>query len=511
MLSQISNTQKLFVMVGVMLALFLSSLDQMIVVTALPRIVKDLNGLEHLSWVVTSYLLSSTVIVPIYGKLSDLYGRKIFIILAIAIFLIGSILSGISQNMFQLIAFRAIQGIGGGAIFANAFAIVGDLFAPAQRGKWQGLIGGVFGLSSIIGPTLGGYLTDNFSWRWNFFINIPIGILAVLVIYFLMPKIVHDIKDKSVDYSGAFFVSIAIISFLLGLVGIQSDADIISQFLLFATAAVSLAVFILVEIDAKDPIIPLDLFKNSIFSISAILLLLISFGMFGSILFIPLFAQIVLGVSATSSGAILTPMMLSVVLGSIISGQIISRLGKYRFLTTLGIGIVIIGLFLLSKMSVSTTQGELVTRMIITGVGLGLTMPVFILAVQNAFDHSRLGVVTASTQLFRSIGAVLGVTLLGSFMNIKLKDKLPGFFEQIQNVQDISASNIQIPGGAAIVAKIKAAFASSITEIFFIEIFILLLAFVISFFLKEIPLRKTHQEGFSTVGRELAAEEGTLS
>lgn len=514
MLSQIPTTQKVFVMAGVMLAMFLASLDQMIVVTALPQIVRELKGLEHLSWVVTAYLLSSTVIVPIYGKLSDIYGRKIFILFAILIFLAGSILSGISQNMFQLIVSRAIQGIGGGAIFANAFAIIGDLFPPAERGKWMGLIGGVFGLSSVIGPSLGGYLTDNLSWRWNFFINIPIGVLALIVIYFLMPKIIHEVKDKSIDFAGAFFLSVALLSFLLGLVGIQSGSDFVSQFLLFATAVVSAAIFIIIEREVNSPILPLSLFKNSIFSVSSVLVFLTAFGMFGSILFIPIFAQIVLGVSATSSGAILTPMMLSVVGGSIVSGQVISRLGKYKIMSILGIGIVIFSLYLLSKMTVSTTQEELVVRMIITGVGLGLTMPVFTLAVQNAFEYSKLGVVTASSQLFRSLGAVVGVTLLGSLLNLKLKDKLPGVFDQIQNmqnVQNINPSQAQNPMFASVLLKIKSAFASSISEIFFIEIFILTFAFVIAFFLKEIPLRKTHHEGIAEVGRELAAEEGSFS
>lgn len=513
MLSQISTTQKLLVMVGVMLAMFLASLDQTIVVTSLPRIVRDLNGLEHLSWVITSYMLSSTIVVPIYGKLSDIYGRKIFILSAVVIFLIGSVLSGISQNMFQLILSRAIQGIGGGAIFANAFAVIGDLFPPAERGKWTGLTGGVFGLSSVIGPTLGGYLTDNFSWRWNFFVNIPVGVLALIGIYFLMPKIVHEVKDRSIDYAGAVFLSIALLSFLLGLVGIQSNSDFISQFLLFSTAAVSTLIFIMVEREVSSPILPLGLFKNSIFSVSSILVFLTAFGMFGSILFIPLFAQIVLGVSATSSGAILTPMMLSVVAGSVVSGQIISRIGRYKILSILGTGIVIIGFFLLSKMSVSTTQGELVLRMIVVGIGIGLTMPVFTLAVQNAFEHSKLGVVTSSSQLFRSLGGVVGVTLLGSLLNLKLKDKLPGFFDQIQNIQNgqnLSATQTQSPVFAAILLKIKNAFSSSITEIFFIEIFVLGFAFIISFFLREIPLRKTHHEGISEFGREFAAEEGNI-
>lgn len=509
MLYQISRNQKLLVMVGVMLAMFLSSLDQMIVATSIPKIVKELNGLEHLSWVITAYMLSSTVVVPIYGKLSDIYGRKGFIISGILIFLIGSVFSGLSQNMFQLIASRAVQGIGGGAIFANAFAIIGDLFPPAERGKWQGLTGGVFALSSVIGPTLGGFLTDNFSWRWNFFINIPVGILALVAIFFLMPKITSHTKDRSIDYAGAIFLSISIISLLLGFVASQSGADLTSQVLLFLTAFVSSVLFILVEREVKEPILPLDLFKNRIFTVSSILVFLVAFGMFGSILFVPIFAQLVLGVTATSSGAILTPMMLSIVAGSIISGQTISRFGRYKPQTIIGFLIFISGLFLLSRMTSSTSENELILRMVITGLGLGLTNPVFTLAVQNAFDYSRLGVVTSSSQLFRSIGGVMGVTILGNLMNTKLRDKIPDLFDKVQNIQSTGMTS-QVPGSMAVLNKIKDAFASSITDLFLIETFVLVFALFVSFFLKEIPLRKTHHEGPSEFGRELAMEEGNF-
>lgn len=494
-----------------MLAMFLSSLDQMIVATSIPRIVRELNGLEHLSWVITAYMLSSTVVVPIYGKLSDIYGRKIFILSAIVIFMIGSVLSGISQNMFQLIASRAVQGIGGGAIFANAFAIIGDLFPPVERGKWQGLTGGVFAFSSVIGPTLGGFLTDNFSWRWNFFINIPVGILALAAIFFLMPKIVPHSKDRSIDYAGAILLSIAIISLLLGFVGSQNGGDMVSQFLLFATSLVSVVIFVFVEKEVKEPILPLSLFRNRIFTVSSILVFLTAFGMFGSILFVPLFAQLVLGVSATSSGAILTPMMLSIVAGSIISGQTISRFGRYKPQTIIGFSIFIFGLFLLSGMSPLTKENELIIRMVITGLGLGLANPVFTLAVQNAFDYSKLGVVTSSSQLFRSIGGVMGVTILGNLMNGKLKDRLPGLFDKLQNIQNTGVSQSQFSGSSVILEKIKNAFSSSITELFLIEMFVLIFALFIAFFLKEIPLRKSHHEGVDEIGRELAAEEGTFA
>lgn len=509
MLYQISNTQKLLVMVGVMLAMFLSSLDQMVVATSIPKIVRELNGLEHLSWVITAYMLSSTVVVPIYGKLSDIYGRKGFIISGIIIFLIGSIFSGFSQNMFQLIISRGIQGIGGGAIFANAFAIIGDLFPPVERGKWQGLTGGVFALSSVIGPTLGGFLTDNFSWRWNFFINIPVGILALIGIIFLMPKIATHTKDRSIDFAGAIFLSVAIVALLLGFVQTQGSSDIIYEILLFATAFVSTITFILIEKRAKEPVLPLSLFKNQIFTVSSILVFMVAFGMFGSILFVPIFAQLVLGVTATSSGAILTPMMLSIVAGSIISGQTISRLGKYKPQTIVGFLIFIFGVFLLSRMTSSTTEKELIVRMVITGLGLGLTNPVFTLAVQNAFDYSKLGVVTASSQLFRSIGGVMGVTVLGNLMNTLLKNKIPDLFDKIQNIQN-TGTTAPVPGSLAVLERIRSAFASSITELFLIEMFVLITGLFIAFFLKEIPLRKTHHEGPSDVGRELALEEGNF-
>ncbi len=469
MLAAIPKSQKLFVMIGVMLAMLLAALDQTIVATAMPRIVHELNGLEHLSWVFTAYLLSSTVVVPIYGKLSDIYGRKYFILGAIVIFLIGSVLSGLSQNMFQLIAFRAIQGLGGGAIFANAFAIIGDLFPPAERGRWQGLFGGVFGLASVIGPTLGGYLTDHASWRWNFFINIPVGILALAVVGFLMPKIVPDIKDRSVDFLGSAILAIGLVSLLLGLVRGGS--------VLFLVAAISTAIFIAVERKVKEPVLPLDLFKNSIFSVSMFIIFFTGVGMFGAILYVPLFAQLVLGVSATNSGTILTPLTLSLVAGSIITGQIISKTGRYKWMAVFGLALATASLYLLSTMTAQTTQMQLLFRMIITGLGIGTTLPIFTLAVQNAFDHSKLGVATASTQLFRSIGGTVGTAVLGGVLNSNLASKS----------KDLS---------------------SSITEVFFIASILMSFAFLASFFLKEIPLRKTHAGAAEEAGKELAAEEG---
>lgn len=537
-------------MIGVMLAMFLSALDQTIVATAMPKIVSDLQGLEHLSWVFTSYMLASTVIVPIYGKLSDLYGRKSFLLSAIVIFLIGSILSGLSQNMFQLIIFRAIQGIGGGAIFANAFATIGDLFPPAERGKWMGLFGAVFGLSSVIGPSLGGWLTDNASWRWNFFINIPVGILALLVIGFLMPKIHHEVKNKSVDYLGSLFLTIGLVTLLLAFVwgGSQyawASWQIIS---LLVAAVASLLLFGIIEKNVKEPILPLDLFKNQIFAVSMIIIFLTGIGMFGSILYVPLFAQLVLGTSATSSGAILTPLMLGMVAGSVITGQLVSRTGRYKWMAIIGLAIGTSAFYFLSRMGTNTTQGELIIRMIAAGAGLGVSFPVFNLAVQNAFDHSRLGVVTASTQLFRSIGGTVGTAILGGVMNTALTKKLGDlssdpFVKMIGKSQSqfdlshIDANKLQAiltgQGRSAIenrlellppmmkpyamtafydfLNKVKAAFASSVVEVFIISTVVMGMAFLMTFFLKEIPLRKTHAKNpAEAAGQELAIEEGVI-
>ncbi len=546
-MSELTKNQKISVMIGVILAMLLSALDQTIVATAMPRIAQELNGFEHLSWLFTSYMLASTIIVPIYGKLSDMYGRKYFYISGIVIFLIGSALSGAAQDMTQLIIFRAIQGLGGGAIMVNSFAVIGDIFPPAERSKWQGLIGGVFGLSSVAGPLIGGALTDAGNWRWVFYVNVPVGIIALAVVWYVLPRIVPEARKRSIDVFGAFTMAVSLVCLLLACVwGGTEYAWGSSQIIgLFVGAAVSLVAFIFFESKAAEPILPLELFKSRVFVTSVATTFLIGMGMFGAISYIPLFAQTVIGVNATRSGLILTPMMVGMITSSVFTGQYISRVGKYKKLTIAGLAVGSLGMFLLSQMSADTTNLQLIRNMVIVGLGLGVGMPVFNVIVQSAFDHSKLGVVTASVQLFRSIGGSVGVAIFGTILN----NRLSGHIDEakgnafLQNVGSIApqfnpdafnANTLQqvlsaqgkerivgllhqapaavqqqlISGFEQFAEMMRVGLADSITVAFTGSAIVMGVAFVITWFLPEIAIRKTHGSALGEGGAELAAELG---
>jgi len=514
--------QKVFVMIAVMASLFLAALDQSIVGTALPRIVEQFNGLSELSWVVTAYLLTSTITIPISGKLSDIFGRRKMILAGILIFVVASMLTGLSWNMGSLIAFRALQGVGGGILFASAFAVIGDLFTPAERAKWQGIFGAVFGISSVIGPLLGGFLTDHASWRWCFYINVPIGIVAYGLIYKFLPTIVAKGVDKKIDFGGAALLAGGLGSLLLALSwgGVKypwSSWEIVG---LFVAAVALLAALIKWESKHEDPIIPLSVFKNGIFRVSVIMLFLIGIAMFGAIIYLPLFAQIVQGASATNSGIILLPLVVAMATTSILSGQIISRTGRYKAMAITGAFLTTGSLFWLSTLTATSSHMQTVVRMIPLGIGMGIIMPLFNLVVQNAFPQKMLGVVSSSSQLFRGIGSVVGVAIMGTYLNHSLNQKIDAlgsnaFVQQLkaagQSLDVNSLQQILSPAGqASILHKLanapiavidsfhqfvlaaQAGLADAITSVFFLGGCVLLISCVTVFFLKEIPLRKTN-------------------
>jgi EmrB/QacA subfamily drug resistance transporter len=572
----LTTRQLLTIMGGVMLGLLLAALDQTVVGPAMYKIVRDLHGLEHYTWVTTAYLLTSTVSVPIVGKLGDLYGRKWLYVGGMAVFIAGSALSGLSNGlgafsifgndisglttgMAQLILFRALQGVGAGMLTANAFAIIGDLLPPAERGRWQGLFGGVWGLSSVIGPTIGGFITDNIGWRWVFYVNVPIGIAALIVVTLTFPRLAPARRGgRSIDWLGAGALALAVTPLLLALsLGGSSDFpwDSPKTIGMFAFSGVMILVFLLIESKAKEPILPLDLFKNPIFSLSMVTVFIVGMGMFGALINIPLFIQGVQGGSATNSGNSVTPMMFAMIVVSIASGQVLSRTGRYRVLGVAGMAAMTLGIFLLSRMQVDTPLWQTIVFMVIMGLGLGVAMPIYNLIVQNAFPVQRLGVVTSATQFFRSMGGTVGLAVLGTILNnrfsseyssqvatslapLKANPQLAPLVNNPQfsgNISNLSPQALLAPDTvaalqarlasfhlpaplinqilAAIQEPIKPALTSAITATFFIATLIVAAGLIATALIPEIPLRRSNAgagvlaEGAGeAVGAELAAD-----
>jgi EmrB/QacA subfamily drug resistance transporter len=369
--------QLILATVGVMLSLLLAALDQTIVGTAMPRIVSELNGLDYYAWVTTAYLVTSTVVVPIAGKLGDLFGRKPFLLTGMVGFVAASALCGLSQNMFQLVIFRGIQGLFGGLLFASVFTVLADIFPPKQRARMQGLFGGVFGLSSVIGPTIGGYLTDVGNWRWVFYVNIPVGVLAVAAVAIALPYVRSQATWRDIDFLGSGVLTAGLIPLLIAL-SITRDHSWTSPEVmgLLGFAALALVAFFFVERRVRQPIIPFNMFRNNVFAVTVMVSFFSAFGMFGTIIFVPLLYQGVLGVSATNSGQLLTPMMLGLIVFSTLAGQVMTRIRYYRFISTVGVATMIVGMLLLSEVGIHTSQWEVVRDIVIVGAGLGLTFPV---------------------------------------------------------------------------------------------------------------------------------------
>jgi EmrB/QacA subfamily drug resistance transporter len=423
---QIDQRARFEILGAILLAMFLSALDQTIVGTALPRIVTDLKGNELYVWVVTIYLLTSTVTGPIYGKISDLYGRRPMMMLGVGLFLAGSVLSGISQEMWQLIAARGFQGLGAGAIFPISLAVIGDLFTPRERGKYQGLFGAVFGISALIGPFLGGFLTDNLSWHWVFFVNVPIGLISLYIIWRLLPPIKHPESAGSIDYLGSAVFAAAIVPILIGLTNKQFGdwADPEVGGLILIGLAFS-ALFVWVESRAAEPIVPLGLFRNRTFTASVITVFLAAFGFFGAIIFVPRWFQAVYGSSATESGYQMFPLLIGLLGSSIASGYLISRTGKYKVLVVGAMAVMSIGLFLMTNLRAETDFWTIAGWMFIAGVGLGPTMAAFTIVVQNAVPMSMLGVATSDLTFFRQVGGTVGLAIAGTLFGNALTSEIP--------------------------------------------------------------------------------------
>jgi len=438
----LSLRSKLIIMLSVMASLLLVALDQTIIATALSKIVEDFNAYDSLSWIVTAYLLTTTVTVPIAGKLSDLFGRKIMLLIGVAIFGLGSLFSGISGDVNQLILARAFQGIGGGIITANAFTIVGDLFAARERGRWQGLIGAVFGISSVIGPLLGGWLTDGqhifgatTDWRWTFFINVPVAIVAFALITIFSPALKHALKPK-VDYIGAVLLTIALAVLVLAVdntdtifKGLMDNLNLSLtglRVIMGAIVVVATGLFILVERKAKQPILPLRFFENANYVKVMTIATLFGVGFMGAILYLTQFNQQVFGASPTESGMMLLPMVAGMMTASIGSGQIISRIGRYKIFMQVGIVIAAIMIALLTLLRPETPYLFEGIVMAFVGFGLGLVMPVITLAMQNEFEQKDLGVATSSVQLFRGLGSTIGIAIFGAVLTNGLTAHLTG-------------------------------------------------------------------------------------
>ncbi len=517
----LTHKEIMFVLSGLMVGMLLAALDQTIVSTALKRIVEDFDGLAHYTWVVTAYLLTSTASTPLYGKISDLYGRRPVFQFAVITFLIGSFAAGAATSMEQLIAFRAVQGLGAGGLMSLTFVIIGDIISPRERGKYQGYFGGVWGLSSVAGPLLGGYFSDHAQilgvtgWRWIFYINLPFGIAALIItsISLHIPKVK---REHSIDYLGALLLVSGVSSLLLGIsvYGPQDGWGTSKTLLSIAVAIILILLFIFQESRAKEPILPLTLFKNHTFSVTSIMAFIIGAGMFGAIIMLPLYFQIVKGDSATSAGLKLIPFMIGIVTMSIVSGKLITKHGHYKRFPIIGLALMSIGLAMLATLTETTAFWKLAIYAILIGAGLGLSMQTIVIALQNSVEFRDLGVATSANTFFRSIGATMGVALFGTIYASRLAHNLPIEVEKLRVSNPAALVGATPEKFAALEDNtavlqtftpelqvgIVLAFVNSFHVVFLSAVPITIIGFFIAFILRETPLR-------TGVGHQAAKEE----
>ncbi|QSO50193.1 MFS transporter [Alicyclobacillus curvatus] len=512
--NQITGARKWWALVTVLLTMFFSSMDQTVVSTAMPTIINDLNGMSLYAWVFSGYMITSAVTVPIYGKLSDVYGRKPFYLFGLIVFGIGSAVAGASHTMMELVLARGFQGIGAGAMMSMPRATIGDIFNPKERGRWMGVMGAVFGLSSIIGPTLGGWITDSVSWHWVFYINLPFAVLAIIGVLYALPRVRVD-HQVAIDWAGTLVLILGLVPIMLGFTWAGSKYtwgswQILS---LFAVGVVFLAIFIIVELRASDPVLTPTLFKNRIFSTSLVLGTLVGMAMFGSLMYLPVYVQGVIGLNAQHSGLVMSPMMISFIIGSIVGGQIMSSTGRYRVLANVSGAVTVVALLMLTRMGIHTHYGTVVLNMVVLGLGIGALMPLLNTAVQNAFPYKLMGTVNSTQQFVSSLGGVIAAPIFGSVLNQRFQHELIGnmpaqlsqftahlkgvspqalLTAQAQQAMHAQFAKFGAAGDklyAALIHTVKIALTAGVNRLFEVGLVFGILLFIGTFFLPESKLK----------------------